>query len=400
MNVAVEAPRHVHRGRIAPSAGRIEVVEVRDRRGIDAFIAVANELNRDEPNWVAPLFVERRKALDRVRNPYFRHADAAFWVAYRGGRAIGRLSAQIDRLWLERYNDRTGHFGLLEAIDDREVTASLFAAAEAWLRERGMTRALGPFSLSINQETGLLVEGFDDPPMLMMGHAQPHLGARLAEAGYRKAMDVYAYLYDIATSDLPAPVQSMLRRAERDQRIVVRPLRRADYDRDVAAALQIFNDAWAENWGFVPLTLEEMTHMAREMRPLLSDRLVWFAEVDGEPAAMIIALANLNEAIRDLDGRLLPFGWLKVLWRLKLRGVGTARVPLMGVKRKFASSLIGQALPFLLIEALRREGRALGVRHVELSWILESNVAMQRIIEALGGRRYKTYRLFEKQLAA
>lgn len=148
------------------------------------------------------------------------------------------------------------------------------------------------------------------------------------------------------------------------------------------------------------MTLEEMTHMAREMRPLLSDRLVWFAEVDGEPAAMIIALANLNEAIRDLDGRLLPFGWLKVLWRLKLRGVGTARVPLMGVKRKFASSLIGQALPFLLIEALRREGRALGVRHVELSWILESNVAMQRIIEALGGRRYKTYRLFEKQLAA
>jgi hypothetical protein len=384
-------------GIVAASRNGIEVVEVGDRRGLDAFIAVAEELNRDEPNWVAPLRVERRKAFDRSRNPYFAHADAAFWIAQRDGRALGRISAQIDRLWLERYGDRTGHFGLFESSDDADVTAALLGAAETWLRGRGMSRALGPLSLSINQESGLLVDGFDTPPMLMMGHAQPHLGMRLTEAGYQKAVDLYAYRYDLGAPMLPdAP--SMLARSGRSRRIVVRPLHSADYGRDVAAALEILNDAWADNWGFVPLTPDEMAYTAREMRPLVSERLVWFAEVDGEPAAMIIALANLNEAIEDLKGRLAPFGWLKLLWRLKLRKFRSGRVALMGVKRKYASTLLGKRLPFLLIEALRREGQALGYRYVELSWVLEQNLAMQRIIEAAGGRRYKTYRLFEKGL--
>jgi hypothetical protein len=375
----------------------VDVVEVRDRPGLGAFIAVAEELNRDSRNWIAPLRMERRNALDPKRNPYFAHADAAFWIAYRDGRAVGRVSTQIDRLWLERHDRGTGHFGLFESVDDAAVTAALFATAEAWLRQRGMTRALGPLSLSINQETGLLVEGFETPPMLMMGHDRPHLGERLAEQGYRKAIDVYAYLYELGTPPMPA-ARSLLERAARDPRVTVRHL--ADYKRDVAAALEIFNDAWAGNWGFVPLTPEEMEDMAHEMRPLLSKRLVWFAEVDGEAAAMIIALPNLNEAIRDLGGRLAPFGWLKLLWRLKVRGVTTARVPLMGVKRKYGSSLIGTALPLLLIEALRREGEALGLRSVELSWILETNHPMRRMIEAIGGRQYKTYRLFEKQLTA
>jgi hypothetical protein len=375
----------------------VDVVEVRARKGLDAFIAVAEELNRDAPSWIAPLRMERRKALDPKRNPYFTHADAAFWIAYRDGRAVGRVSTQIDRLWLERHDRGTGHFGLFDSVDDAEVTAALFATAEDWLWQRGMTRALGPLSLSINQETGLLVEGFETPPMLMMGHDRPHLGARLAEQGYRKAIDVYAYLYELGTPPLPT-ARSLLQRAASDPRITVRPL--ADYKRDVVAALEIFNDAWAGNWGFVPLTPEEMEDMAQEMRPLISKRLVWFAEVDGEAAAMIIALPNLNEAIRDLGGRLAPFGWLKLLWRLKVRGVRTARVPLMGVKRKYASSLVGTALPLLLIEALRREGEALGFRSVELSWILETNHPMRRMIEAIGGRQYKTYRLFEKQLTA
>ena len=374
----------------------MKVVEVVDRHAMRTFIAVANDLNRGDPSWVAPLWMERRKALDRCRNPYFKHAEAAFWIAFRDGRAVGRISAQVDRLWLERHGAGTGHFGLFDAVDDFEVAAALVDAAESWLRGRGMVRALGPLSLSINQETGLLIDGFDTPPLLMMGHSKPHLTALLERAGYRKAIDVYAYLYELGTR-APA-AQSILRRARRHGRVTVRPLRWADYNREVAAALEIFNDAWTGNWGFVPLTPEEMADTAREMRPLLSDRLVWFAEVGGEPAAMIIALPNLNEAIRDLDGRLAPFGWAKLLWRLKVRGVRTARIPLMGVRTKYASSLLGTILPFRLIEALQREGEALGLRKVELSWILETNRTMRKIIEAFGAQRYKTYRVFEKSL--
>jgi hypothetical protein len=376
----------------------VEVLEVQDRRATTAFIRVAHDLNKDDPSWIAPLWLERRKALDRGRNPYFKHAEAAFWIAYRDGRPVGRISAQVDRLWLERHKSATGHFGMFDAIDDFEVATALLETAETWLQARGMVCAIGPLSLSINQETGLLVEGFESPPMIMMGHSKPHLKALLERAGYRKAIDVFAYRFELGTSTPAA--QSILRRVKRDQRVTVRPLRWADYDRDVAAALEIFNDAWAGNWGFVPLTPDEMADTAREMRPLLSERLVWFAEVGGEPAAMIIALPNLNEAIHDLEGRLAAFGWAKLLWRLKVRGVRSARIPLMGVRRKYASSLLGTILPFRLIEALQKEGQSLGLRKVELSWILEANRPMRKIIEAFGAERYKTYRVFEKPLEA
>lgn len=381
------------------SVAAVEIVEARGRRGMDDFIGAGIALNRDDANWIAPLWLERRRALDRDRSAYFRHADAAFWLAYRGGRVVGRISAQIDQLWLLHHGEGTGHFGLLDAINDSHVVKTLLDIAEMWLRERGMGRVLGPLNLSMNQEVGLLVDGFDTPPMLMMGHAKPHLGALLGEAGYRKAIDVYAYRSKIAASSLPPGAHAMVDRVAGDKRIAVRPLRIADYWRDVALALEIFNDAWSGNWGFVPLTPEEMAELAREMRPLVSERLVWFADIDGEPAAMIVALPNFNEAIRDLGGRLAPFGWLKLLWRMKVRGVRTARVVLMGVKRKYASSFAGAALSLRLIEAVRRECEALGIRDVELSWILESNLAMRRIIETFGARRCKTYRLYEKQLA-
>jgi len=354
------------------------------------FIRVPNDLHRGDRQWIAPLRMERRAALSSSDNPFFRHADVAFWIARRRNRDIGRISAQIDHLG----EAGTGHFGMLAAIDDPAAVAALMATAEHWLRARGATRVRGPFNLSINEETGLLVDGFDTPPMLMMGHDKPYLDQRLTDAGYTKAKDVLAYLAD----DPDLPGMAALLNRPLPPNVHVRPVNMAAYREDVGLLTDIFNDAWRDNWGFVPLTPEEIDHMARQMKPLVHERLVWFAEVDGEPAAFAVCLPNLNEAIRDLDGRLLPIGWAKLLWRLKVSGVKTARVPLMGVRRKHAGSMIGSLLAFLIMGAIQREARALGLRQIEMSWILEDNGPMRRIAEAIGGRAYKTYRIYEKAL--
>lgn len=377
--------------------GELVVAPVADRRGLADFIRVPWHVYADDPNWVPPLVAERREHLG-PKNPYFRHAEARYWTAYRGGRPVGRISAQVDRLFQERHGAETGHFGLFEAPDDGEVVAALLEAAEAWLRERGVRRALGPFSLSINDECGLLVEGFDRPPMLLMGHARPHYDARLVEHGYAKAKDLLAYAYD-TSSPLPETVRRVLEQAGRAGDVRLRPLRAGRLREELAVIVDIFNDAWSENWGFVPMTEAEVDHMARSLKPLIREEFVAIAELAGEPAAMVVALPNLNEAIADLDGRLVPFGLARLLWRLKVRGLASARVALMGVRRRHRDSLMGSALAFMLIDHIREAGLRAGVRRVELSWVLEDNAGMRRVIEAVGGRHAKTYRIYEKALA-
>ena len=259
-----------------------------------------------------------------------------------------------------------------------------------------MKRIEGPFNLNINEEMGLLVDGFDTPPMLLMGHDKPYIGARVEELGFAKAKDVYAYLYDI-TADLPAGARRLLSRPL-PKGIVVRPIDFKHYNAEIATITEIFNDAWLNNWGFVPLTKIETDHLAKSLKPLLDPRLVSIVEQDGEPVGFLVCLPNLNAAIRDLGGKLLPFGWAKLLWRLKVSGVKTARVPLMGVKRSAAKGVIGSLLPFLVIDAVRQEAVKMGFTHIELSWILEDNMPMRRLNESLGGVAYKTYRIYSKAL--
>lgn len=376
--------------------GSVEIVAVQDRTMLERFIHLPGKLYRADPNFVPPLLAERRAALTPRGNPFFQHAEAAFWIAQRKGEDVGRISAQQDHLAKPDADGPSGHFGMLAAIDDQAVFAALLAAAEQWLAQRGLKKAQGPFSLSINEEAGLLVAGFETPPMLMMPHDPPYADIRLRELGYAKVRDLYAYLCD-GSAALPPAAASMVARGL-PPGVTLRPMRRQHLKRDIAALVDIFNDAWEGHWGFVPITQGEVDHMARVMRPLLHERLVWFAEVNGEPAAFGVCLINLNAAIRDLSGRLMPFGWAKLLWRLKVSGVTTARVPLMGVRRRFANSLLGRLLPLHIVHALRREALALGIKAVEISWVLEDNLPMRHLAEAMGGRAYKTYRVYERTL--
>ncbi|WP_343897951.1 GNAT family N-acetyltransferase [Craurococcus roseus] len=385
-------------GPAAAGQGGVEVLPVRGRAEMERFIRLPHALFRDDPNWVPPLWAERRAALSPRKNPWFRHAEAAFWIARRGGRDVGRVSAQDDRLApADPDGARIGHFGLLAAEDDGAVFAALLSAAEGWVAARGLRRVRGPFSLSINEQAGLLVSGFDTPPMLLMPHDPPHAGPRLEALGYRKARDLLAYISDTDTP-LPRSAAAVVRRGL-PAGVTLRPLRRKSLREEVSALIDIFNDAWAGNWGFVPFTPEEVAHLADELRPLLHEKLVWFAEFRGEPVAFAVCLPNLNEAIRDLSGRLLPFGWARLLWRLKIAGVESARVPLMGMRRSLNDGLLGRVLPFFLVEALRREAHALGIRRVEMSWVLEDNAPMRHLVEAAAARAYKTYRVYERDLA-
>ncbi len=381
-----------------PNADEGPMIEpVIDRQGLDRFIRQPWSVYGDDRNWVPPLVIERRDHLSRDKNPFFDHAEVAMWVARRGGRDVGRVSAQIDRAYLDRHGDATGHFGLLEALDDPLVFRRLLETAEAWLRDRGMRRVRGPFSLSINDESGLLIDGFDTPPMIMMNHARPYYGSHLEALGYTKAKDLIAYDYD-TFEDMPRAAASLVKRLRESPDVTLRPLRKKRYDEELHIILDIFNDAWSENWGFVPFDEAEIGHVAKELKPLIVADFVCIAELDGEAVAMAVCLPNLNEAIADINGALLPFGWAKLLWRLKSGAIKTSRVPLMGVRKRLHGTPIGGAVAFAVIDTIREAHMRRGIQRVELSWILEDNKPMRHMIEAVGGRPYKTFRIYERDL--
>ena len=353
-----------------------------------------DQLYSEDPCWVAPLELERRHFFS-PHNPYFEHARWQAWLALEGGMPVGRISAQWDELRERRADtSRFGEFGCLAARDETAL-APLLKQAEQWLREQGAQRACGPFSLSINQECGLLVEGFDTPPMLMMGHAASWMGEAVERAGYQPAVDLLAYR--IRPDFEPPP--AMQRLVERSgARLRVRSIDKQRFAQDIETLRELFNAAWADNWGFVPFTRAEFTELGRTLRLLVDPGFIQIAELDGRAAAMIVALPNVNEALQGLDGRLAPWGWAKLLWRLKVRHPASARVALMGVLPEYQSSRTGSALAFAVIDAVRWNLHRRGVRQVEMSWILETNRGMRGIIEAIGGQAYKRYRLYEREL--
>lgn len=370
----------------------LSVTALASRRDMRDFLALPRRLYADDPAWIAPLELELRQRFS-PRSHFLRHARWQGWLARRSGRVLGRITAQLDRLEPQR---GLGYFGMFEAEDDPAVARALFAAASAWLRGQGATRVRGPLNLHMNEEVGLLVDGFATPPSVLMGHARPYYGTLLRDAGLQPVKDLLAYRIP---PDFEAPTV-MQRLAERaSKRVRVRPFRRDRAEEDALIMRDIFNDAWSGNWGFSPMDRDEWQDTVRTLIRLMPDGYVQIAELDGEPVAFIVALPNLNEAARDLGGRLLPFGWLRFLWRLKVRHPRSARVPLMGVRRAQQQSRLGPTLAFLVIDALRLELQRRGVREVEMSWILEDNSGMRNIIETIGGDAYKRYRLYEMPLS-
>jgi hypothetical protein len=378
----------------------LQITEVREPVDIRCFLRLPDAIYRGDPHWVAPLRREVGRLLDRRRHPFFQHGEARFWIARRGEEPVGRISAQINRLHLDRYRDLTGHFGLLEAIDDPTVFAALLRTAETWLRERGMARVLGPYNLTINDELGVLVAGFDSPAMVGTAYSPRYYGAQIAAAGYGKVKDAHALSWDVQR-DHPRRAkefEQIAARASGRHRLSVRQIDMRRFAEEIRLAIDIYNDAWSDNWGFVPVTAREVESMIGALRPLIREKYVLFGEVDGRPEAVFISLLNLNEVIRDLNGRLFPFGWAKLLWRMQRHQFKTGRVVLAGVRRAYRNSLISPALISLLLGETIAAGRAAGVVLAELSWVLEDNVRSIALCRRAGGEIYKTYRIYGKSL--
>ena len=374
---------------------QIEIREVTGEKALKAFIRVPWSIYKDDPNWIAPLLFERKEAFSS-KNPFFKHAIWRAWVAYQDGKPVGRISAQIDELHQQRYNNKTGFFGLIEAPDDPDVFSALFEAAETWLRENGMQQIVGPFNLGINQEVGILVEGFDTPPRVMTSHSPRYYGAAIEACGYQAAQDMLAYELDIHTYTSPVSMQELISRNA--DRVKVRPLDRKNKDAEFDVMRDIFNDAWQNNWHFVPFTQEEFRTVGKELLMVVPTDFIQIAEIDGEAAAFMVLLPDLNEVSADLNGRLLPFGWAKLLWRLKVRFPKACRIPLMGVRQKYQKTIFGPTMAFMLIESVIMPGMSRKGETVEMSWILDSNKATINIIEKFGGKLTKRYRMYEKDL--
>ena len=372
----------------------MEVRPLADDRDLDTFVRLPWRLHADDPAWVPPLLRERRAALD-PGHPLFRDVRWQGFLAFDGAVCTGRISAQIDRRYAALGAPGLGQFGFLEAVDDAGVHAALLGAAEAWLAARGCRRVEGPFDPGVNQELGQLVEGFGTPPFFMMTHGLRWTPAHIEAAGYRGAMDLLAYEVHSQFAH-PAAMARLVARA--GARLRFRPLDRRRADEEFRLLCEIFNDAWANNWRFVPFAEDELIRIGRDMLRIIDADQIQIAEVDGEPAAFGVLLPNVNEALADLDGRLLPFGWAKLLWRLKVRHPATGRVPLMGVRRAHQANRLGAALAFGIVAALQAPAARRGIGQVELSWILEDNRPMRHLLEAIGAVVTRRYRIYGRDL--
>ena len=371
-----------------------EVVTKADRK---AFVDLAWDVYKDDPAWVPPLKDEVHGLIDPKKNPWFGHARAQLWLAERGGKVVGRISAQVDQLVQDHMGPGLGQWGMFEVLDG-EAAAALIATAEGWLRAQGMTRSMGPISLSIWDEPGLLISGFDQPPMVMMGHHRPAYQGWIEAAGYTKAKDLLTYEVDIR-HEMGKVMARVVSSGDRNPRIRLRPVDKSKFDDEAATILNLLNDAWSANWGYVPLTPAEIAYAGKKLKPIIFPELVQIAELDGEPVAFMLTIPDINVLTQDLNGELFPFGFVKLLWRLRNPRTARVRVPLMGVAKKLHGTALAGQLAFMLIEHIRREcvGK-FKATHGEFGWILEDNQGMMSIAQLPGAKVNHTYRIYEKAL--
>ncbi len=371
----------------------------RDRK---AFVDLPFRLYANDPHWVPPLKNEALGLITPAKNGWFSHAKAQLFLAERDGRIVGRISAHIDTLALtmdpaQGFGPGVGQWGLMEA-EDEGVFRTLLGSAEQWLRDQGMTRALGPISMSIWEEPGLLIEGYDHDPTIMMGHAKPEYRGWIEAAGYAPVKQLLTYDLDI-TKEFPPIVQRIIKSGEKNERIRIREVDKSKFDEEAATILAILNDAWSDNWGFVPLTPPEIKDVGVKLKPIVFNDLIRIAELDGRPVAFMITLPDLNEAIKPLNGSLLPFGWARLLLWLRKPQVRTMRVPLMGVVKELQASRMASQLAFMMIEYIRRASiQHYGASRGEIGWILDDNQGMRSIATTINCDINKVYQVYERTL--
>lgn len=362
--------------------------EVRNREDLKAFIRVPWLIYRDNAHWVPPLIKEQLKKFDS-KNPFFLHSEMVQFLAFYGKEIVGRIVGIIDRYYIEFHNEKAGFFGFFESIKDMEITESLLNRVRDWLKGRGMEKMIGPMNPSTNDECGLLIEGFESPPCLMMPYNPPYYQELLEGYGLRKAMDLYAYLLEKSSFNYDRLNRITERLKKREPRLWVRPLELSRFDEELKIIKEIYNQAWYNNWGFVPLTEEEIEDMAKNLKSLTLPDLVLFAYCGEEPVGFSVSLPDYNEVLKHLNGRIGLLGILKFFYFS--RKIKTLRVMLLGVKQAFQK----KGVEGLLYTETFNRGILKGYEKAECSWILEENLLMQHAIEAMGGKRYKTYRIYE-----
>ena len=368
----------------------IEVRPVGGRRDFGRFIDYPYARNAADPHWVPPLRLSERARLNPAKNPFFQHADVDLLLAWRGDRVAGRIAAIDDRLHERTHHDNTAMFGFFEAADE-EAARALLAAVEEWARARGRASVRGPINPSLHESAGILIDGFDTDPMVMMPHNPREYPAFIEGAGYRKIKDLFAWLYDL---DDPTPplAERIAERIRERTKLTLRPLKLAEFTREVECLRLIYCDAWANNWGFVPPTEPEFRRIATELKPIFDERAAMCAEVDGHFVGCVVAVPDINQVLRGTGGRLFPRGLVRLLMRR--RHIDQARVLLLGIRADFRASGL---YPLLMVE-LRKQAAGGPYRRAEFSWILEDNQDINRPAEWAGARRYKTYRIYIKNL--
>ncbi len=377
-----------------PTSGAIQVKPVRTALDLRRFVELPYKLYRGDAHWIAPLRIAQKDILNTKKHPFYKTSDVEMFFAEREGRVVGRVMAIVNRAHNEFQNERAGFFGFFEVENDKQATTALFEAARDWVRARGAEVIRGPVNPSTNYECGLLVEGFDLDPMVMMPYNPPYYAELLEGYGMKKAMDLYAY--DIAADyfNHSNKLQRVAERLRKKSNIKVRTVNMKDFRNEVEIVRRIYNDAWSRNWGFVPMSEEEFDHLAKDLKQIVDPRVVLIAEQvteDGKtkPVGFLLAVPDINRALKKIHGRLLPFGLLKLLWYS--RKLGAIRVITMGGIIEFQSLGIGS----IFLDEIYRRGPAAGLPNGEMSWVLENNLMMNRAAEMVGGRRSKTYRIYE-----
>ncbi|MFT3921714.1 MAG: hypothetical protein QM778_04190 [Myxococcales bacterium] len=375
----------------------IRIREHRPGRDIDAFMRVPEILYQGDPGFVMPLYMEQRDRLSPAKNPFFEHADATLFTAYQDGKLVGRISAQIDREHLARHHDGAGFYGYFDTINDVRVGKALMDAAGSWVRARGMNTLRGPFSLSINEEMGTLIEGQAEPSMLMMPYHRPYQDEITMASGLVKCKDVLSWKYVVG--EIPRRALEAHAEVKAMPEVLLRSVRWSHLLEDTRIMQDVFNDAWADNWGFVPMTGREVEKMAADLKLILDQNIALIAEIHGRPVAVALALPNVNEAARDIRGKLTPLGIAKLVYRLKVQRTRSARLILLGIRRELRHKKRYGGLSAALYVEIAKRGERVGYTWGELGWTLEDNRPVNLGIKMMGGVPYKRYRLYEKSLA-